>query len=69
MALLRACIAETTGTFLIVLFGTGAVAAAVLTRALVGLWQVAAVWGLAVALAIYVTASVSGAHLNPANPC
>jgi len=31
-----------------------------------GLWQVATVWGFGVALSIYSTASVSGAHLNPA---
>ena len=66
MQLLRACVGETIGTFLMVLFGTGVVAAAVLTGAQMGLWQVAVVWGFGVALAIYVTAGVSGAHLNPA---
>ena len=61
-----ALIAETIGAFLLVLFGTGVVAAAVITGAQVGQWQVAAVWGFGVALAIYATASISGAHLNPA---
>ncbi len=58
--------AEVVGTFILVLFGTGSVAAAVFTDAQVGLWQVAVVWGFGVTLAIYATASVSGAHLNPA---
>src|SRR5438046_4125761 len=61
-----ALIGEALGTYLLVLFGTGSVAAAVLTGAQVGLWQVAVVWGFGVALAIYATAAVSGAHLNPA---
>lgn len=61
-----ALIAEVCGTFLLVLFGMGVVATAVLTGAQVGLWQVAAVWGFGVAIAVSVTAGVSGAHLNPA---
>lgn len=65
-SLARACTAEVVGTFLLVLFGTGSVATAVVTGAQVGLWQVAVVWGFGVALAIYATAAVSGAHLNPA---
>merc|ERR1712137_343281 len=51
---------------MIVLFGCGSVCAAVLTGAQQGLWQVAVVWGFGVALSIYATASISGAHLNPA---
>ena len=64
--LIHACMAETLGTFVLVMFGIGSVAAAVFTGAQVGLWQVAAVWGFGVTLAIYVSGAVSGAHLNPA---
>lgn len=59
-------IAEAVGTFVLVFFGIGSVHVAVFTGALAGLGQVALVWGLGVGLAIYATAAVSGAHLNPA---
>src|SRR5580658_11291184 len=59
-------VGEFAGTFLLVLFGCGSVAAAVLTGAQVGVFQVAIVWGLGIATAIYLTASLSGSHLNPA---
>src|SRR5215212_6819737 len=61
-----AVVGEILGTFLLVLFGTGSVACAVLTGALQGLWQVAVIWGFGVTIAIYCSASLSGAHLNPA---
>src|SRR5277367_3128592 len=59
-------IGEFAGTFILVFFGCGSVCAAVTTGALVGVFQVAIVWGLGIATAIYLTASLSGAHLNPA---
>lgn len=59
-------LAEMTGTFILVFFGTGVVHAAVLAQTQSGLWQVAVVWGAAVGLAIYAVAAVSGAHINPA---
>jgi glycerol uptake facilitator protein len=57
---------ELVGTFILVLFGCGAVHAAVLTGAQSGLWQVAIVWGLGVMFAAYVCGGISGAHINPA---
>lgn len=66
MQLGRPLIAEAIGTYMMVLFGTGVVASAVIAGAQVGLWQVAVVWGFGVTLAIYATAAISGAHLNPA---
>lgn len=54
------------GTFVVVFFGCGSVCAAVLTGAQVGIFQVAIVWGIAIAIAIHMTGSLSGAHLNPA---
>lgn len=60
------CAAEVVGTFLLVFFGCGAVHTAVLLGAQAGLWQVAVVWGIAIAIAIFTVGSVSGAHINPA---
>ena len=59
-------IGEFFGTFLLVFFGCGSVAAAVATGAQVGVFQVAIVWGIGIATAIYLTGSLSSAHLNPA---
>ncbi len=63
---LGACLAEAAGTFLMVFFGTGTVFVAVTTGGLQGLWQVAVVWAVVIAVAIQATGAISGAHLNPA---
>ena len=65
-SLVRRCVAEVVGTYILVFFGVGSVHTAVLTGAQVGIWQVGVVWGVAIALAIYATGAVSGAHINPA---
>jgi glycerol uptake facilitator protein len=62
-------VGEFIGTFMLVFFGCGSVAAAVLTGAQVGIFQVAIVWGIGIATAIYLTGGLSGAHLNPAVTC
>lgn len=60
------CVAEFMGTALMIFFGTGCVAALKVAGATFGLWEISIIWGLAVAMAIYLSAGVSGAHLNPA---
>lgn len=57
---------ELIGTFMLVFFGCGSVAAAVIFSAYSGLFQVAAIWGIGVTLAIYASRGLSCAHLNPA---
>jgi len=59
-------VGEFFGTFLLVFFGCGSVCASVTTGAQVGVFQVAIIWVLGIATAIYLTGSLSGAHLNPA---
>lgn len=57
---------EFIGTFILVLFGCGSVAVAVLFSSHMGLMQIALAWGIGVTLAIYATRHLSCAHLNPA---
>ncbi len=66
MRLPRWFYSELLGTFLLVFFGCGSVAVAVTMGSLVGVFQVAIVWGLGLSVAIFLTARHSGAHLNPA---
>ncbi|CED59684.1 Glycerol uptake facilitator protein [Moritella viscosa] len=64
--LMGECLAEFIGTGLLIFFGVGCVAALVLTGASFGQWEISIIWGMGVAVAIYCTAGVSGAHINPA---
>ncbi|MDL2265208.1 aquaporin family protein [Parabacteroides sp. OttesenSCG-928-G07] len=57
---------ELLGTFILVLFGTGSVAVAVLFGEYTGILQIGLAWGIGVMLAIYLTRHLSCAHLNPA---
>ena len=54
------------GAWLLTFAATAVGAGAVMAGAHAGIWQVAMGSAVAVALAIYLTAAVSGAHLNPA---
>ena len=63
---LAAFTGEFVGTFLLTLCIISAVAASVIANALVGIWQVAVICGLGVAISIYLSAHISDAHLNPA---
>jgi glycerol uptake facilitator protein len=59
-------IGEFLGTFMLVLFGCGSVAVAVLFGEYNSIFQIALAWGFGVMLAIYLTRHLSCAHLNPA---
>lgn len=59
-------IGELLGTFILVLFGCGSVAVAVLFGEYNSILQIGIAWGFGVMLAIYLTRHLSCAHLNPA---
>lgn len=67
--LVTKCLFEFIGTAILVLFGNGVVASAVLKRSKGenGGWVVITIaWGLAVMLGVFIAGPYSGAHLNPA---
>lgn len=51
---------------MLIFFGTGCVAALKVAGASFGLWEISIIWGVGVSMAIYLSAGISGAHLNPA---
>jgi len=66
-ALTRELLAEFFGTFILIVFGVGVVAQVVLSRQTAGTFlSINIAWGLAVTMGCYVSAGVTGAHLNPA---
>jgi MIP family channel proteins len=66
-ALTRQLLAEFFGTFILIVFGVGVVAQVVLSRQTAGTFlSINIAWGLAVTMGCYVSAGVTGAHLNPA---
>ena len=63
----RELLAEFFGTFVLIVFGVGVVAQVVLSRSAAGTFlSINIAWGLAVTMGCYVSAGVTGAHLNPA---
>lgn len=66
-ALAREMLAEFLGTFVLIVFGVGVVAQTVLSKGTAGTTlSINIAWGLAVTMGCYVSAGVTGAHLNPA---
>ncbi|MDR2938532.1 MAG: aquaporin family protein [Prevotellaceae bacterium] len=63
---MKGFLGELLGTFILVLFGCGSVAVAVLFGEYNSIFQIAMAWGFGVMLAIYLTRHLSCAHLNPA---
>jgi glycerol uptake facilitator protein len=59
-------IGEFVGIFILVFFGCGAVAVSTLFSAQLGIFHVAAIFGIGVTLGIYASRYLSCAHLNPA---
>ncbi|MBO9595279.1 MAG: aquaporin family protein [Niabella sp.] len=65
-SLLNEFLGELAGTFTVVFLGCGAVAVSLLFNGLPHITAIAAVWGIAVVMAIYLFRSVCSAHFNPA---
>ncbi|XP_077989095.1 aquaporin-3-like isoform X2 [Glandiceps talaboti] len=65
--LVRECLAEFIGTFILLIYGDGSVAQNVLSRGEYGEFlSINWAWGIGVTMAVYFAYGVSGAHINPA---
>ena len=65
--IVRELFAEFLGTFVMIVFGVGVVAQTVLSKGGAGsTLSINIAWGLAVIMGCYVSAGVTGSHLNPA---
>ncbi|MDR3203349.1 MAG: aquaporin [Deltaproteobacteria bacterium] len=62
----REFLGELGATFFMLYTGMATILSAMTTGAQTGLWQIAIVWGLAVAIVVYVFGGLSGGHINPA---
>jgi len=65
-SLSRQCLAEMMGVAFFLFFGDSVVAALILAGAVNDFVGVTIAWGIAITMAVYITAPISGAHLNPA---
>jgi len=64
---MREVLAEFLGTFVLILFGAGVVAQYIVSKQVNGSYLAINIsWGLGVVMGCYVSAGVSGGHLNPA---
>jgi len=63
----RELLAEFLGTFVLIAFGVGVVAQTVLSKQSAGsMLSINIAWGIGVMMGCYVSAGITGAHLNPA---
>uniref|UniRef100_A0A7S2GQK5 Aquaporin n=1 Tax=Helicotheca tamesis TaxID=374047 RepID=A0A7S2GQK5_9STRA len=65
-SLTNALVAEVIGTATLTQIGCGGLCAGLYLGTLEGTWQAAALWILGATLAVFMTGSISGGHLNPA---
>ncbi|MGL5345779.1 MAG: MIP/aquaporin family protein [Peptostreptococcaceae bacterium] len=65
-SLMGECFAEFIGSWVLLFIGAGSVASLVLAGASISQWEISIIWGLGVTMAIYITGTVSGTHINPA---